>query len=160
MNKKIKSQEELIRIVADYKRKCKTVVSTNGIFDMFNIGHLMALQGAKAYGDILIVGINSDDSTKMIRGVRHPIIPQQDRMEIISELSCVDFVYIFDDIYPCEFLNKLKPSIHVKGGNWKFKYCPEIKIVENNGGKFAYTGYEFATDDIIKKIFNAYEKRF
>jgi rfaE bifunctional protein nucleotidyltransferase chain/domain len=159
MNKKIRSQEELIRVVADFKRRGKVVTTTNGIFDVFNIGHLETLQTAKTYGDILIVLINSDDSTKMYRGVRHPIIPQQDRASIVAALDCVDYVCVFDDINPCEILNKLKPNIHVKGGNWKFKFCPEIKTVEMNGGKFAYTGYEFATDDIIKKIFNAYEKR-
>jgi len=123
------------KIVEELKFQGKKVVFTNGCFDILHVGHLRYLTEAKKQGDTLIVGINSDVSVRALKGVGRPINNEMDRAELISGLKCVDFTVIFDELTPIETIDELKPSIHVKGGDYEKESLPETATVEKYGGK-------------------------
>lgn len=109
------------------------IATTNGAFDILHIGHVKSLEKAKSFGDLLIVGLNSDSSIKGYKSPLRPIIPQKERAEMLASLEVVDYVVIFDELTPINFLSKVKPNIHVKSKSG-FKGI-ETEIVEKNGGK-------------------------
>src|SRR3990167_9781605 len=113
----------------------KQIVTTNGCFDLLHVGHVRILQAARQLGDVLIVGINSDESVRKLKGPQRPITKQSDRAEILASLSCVDFVTIFVEDTPIEFLKVVKPSIHVKGSDYRPEDLAEKPIVESFGGQ-------------------------
>ncbi|MEM7819782.1 MAG: D-glycero-beta-D-manno-heptose 1-phosphate adenylyltransferase [Candidatus Aenigmatarchaeota archaeon] len=151
---KIKSLNEIVDIVNKLRKDGKKIVTTNGCFDILHIGHIRYLREAKKLGDVLIVGVNSDKSIKKIKGGNRPIIPENERMEILAALECVDFVFLFDDLNPIKWINKLKPDIHVKGGDYTIDKIIERNAVESYGGKIMLVGKVegISTTDIIKKI--------
>lgn len=118
-NKKIKKIEELKEIVEELKRQGKKVVFTNGCFDILHIGHINYLREAKNKGNVLIIGLNSDTSVRKIKGQGRPIIPQNERAEILAALEFVDFVAIFEEVTPLNLIKEIKPDVLVKGGDWK-----------------------------------------
>lgn len=133
--KKIVNINELKRIREIVKGEGKKVVFTNGCFDILHRGHVDYLEKAKKLGDILIVGLNSDESVKKIKGEKRPIVPQEDRALVLSALGYVDYVCIFDQETPEELIKKLIPDVLVKGGDWEKENIVGRKIVEQNGGK-------------------------
>ncbi len=133
--KKIKSREDLNRIVADYKQKCKRIVFTNGCFDILHVGHARLLAEAKKFGDVLIVGLNSDESVRKLKGPSRPIIGELDRAEVLASLSAVDYVTIFPEDTPLALLELLQPHVHVKGGDYTKEKLPETPTVEKYGGE-------------------------
>jgi len=135
MTKKIKTRDELKSIVQEARSQGKKIVTTNGCFDMLHVGHLRYLQQAKEQGDILIVAINSDDSVRAIKGDKRPLIPEDERAEILAALECVDYVMIFPELNPIQFLKELRPDIHVKGGNYRLDQVIERETVESLGGE-------------------------
>jgi len=135
MRSKIKTLTELKQIVDKLKRQGKKIVFTNGCFDLLHIGHVRYLQEAKNLGDVLIVAVNSDDSVKKIKGEGRPIIPAEERSEVIAALECVDYVVIFHETLPNRVIETLKPDVHVKGGDYSVDELPEAKIVKSYGGK-------------------------
>ena len=154
--RKIKRLEELIQIINNIKDE-KTIVFTSGCFDIIHLGHIDSLENAKSLGDILIVGLNTDNSVKRLKGNLRPIKPEDERLQIISSLESVDYVTLFDEENPGRMLEKLKPHIYVKGADYNpndFNSMPEAKIVKEYGGKIIILpilkGY--STTDIIKKI--------
>jgi rfaE bifunctional protein nucleotidyltransferase chain/domain len=158
--KKIVNTYELKRIREGVKGEGKKVVFTNGCFDIFHRGHIDYLEKAKKLGDILIVGLNSDESVKKIKGEKRPIVPQDDRALVLSALGCVDYVCIFDQETPEELIKKLIPDVLVKGGDWEKENIVGRKIVEENGGK-VLTIPEVegrSTQKIIQTIINRYSK--
>lgn len=154
MTNKIKIISELKKIVLKLKSQNKTIVTTNGVFDILHIGHIRYLQKAKKLGDILIVGLNSDASVKRLKGTKRPINNQNDRAEVLSALECVDYVLIFNEDTPIEWLSEIKPNIHVKGGDYDMGKIIEKEIVEKNGGKIVILPKvpEVSTTDIIERI--------
>jgi len=154
MQNKILTLDELQDKIKILKETGKTIVFTNGCFDLLHIGHTRYLQKAKSLGDVLIVAINSDDSVKKIKGETRPIIPQNERSEIIASLECVNYVIIFNEITPNKIIEILKPDIHVKGGDYKIDDLPEATIVKNYGGKLVIVDEikEKSSSNIIKKI--------
>ncbi len=118
------------------------------------MGHTTYLSNAKKYGDILIVGINSDKSVKKLKGENRPINSEKDRAEIISSLKSVDYTVIFEEETPEELIAYLKPSVHVKGGDYKKEDLPETKIVESYGGVVVILNFVDgkSTTNIINKI--------
>lgn len=122
-------------LVEKLKTSGKTVVFTNGCFDILHVGHLRYLNEAKACGDILIVGVNSDASVKRLKGPTRPINNEYDRAEMLTGLKAVDYTVIFTEDTPVELIGELKPSIHVKGGDYKKEDLPETKVVEKFGGE-------------------------
>lgn len=159
MSKKIKNLNELKKIVADLKSKGKKIVTTNGIFDILHIGHIRYLQQAKKLGDILIVAINSDSSTKKIKGPKRPLNNESGRAEALAALECVDYVAIFNEENPIKILGIIKPNIHAKGGDYDINRIIEKDAVEKNNGKVILIpkvrGY--STTDLIKKIADLYK---
>lgn len=113
----------------------KKIVTTNGCFDILHTGHVRILEAAKELGDVLIVGINTDDSVKRLKGPERPINCDSDRAEVIGALKSVDFVTIFPEDTPVEFLEQVKPDIHVKGSDYKPSDLAETPVVEKHGGQ-------------------------
>ena len=136
------------------KRKGKTIVFTNGCFDILHVGHVRYLRGAKALGDILIVALNSDASTRTLKGEGRPFIPQEERLEIIAALEMVDFVTLFDTETVAPLLSLLKPHIHAKGTDYTEETIPERKSVTNYGGRVAIVGdpKNHASSSLIETI--------
>jgi len=116
-------------------RKSKKVVFTNGCFDILHVGHVRYLQQAKALGDLLFVGLNSDASVRKLKGESRPIQKEADRAEIMSALSCVDFVTIFSEETPLELIKLVRPDILVKGGDWPIDQIVGGDFVQSIGGQ-------------------------
>ena len=135
MTKKIKTREELKLITQEARNRGMKIVTTNGCFDMLHVGHIRYLQEAKEQGDILIVAINSDDSVRAIKDSKRPLVPENERAEILAALECVDYVMIFPELNPIQFLKELRPDIHVKGGDYNLDQVIERETVESLGGE-------------------------
>jgi len=136
------------------KRNGKRVVFTNGCFDLLHPGHIHSLEAARALGDFLIVGINSDESVRILKGQGRPLIPQDERAEILASLECVDGVVIFDELTPREVIAALLPDVLVKGSDWPGNQIVGREEVEAAGGKVVLIdnvpGY--STTEILQKI--------
>lgn len=150
----VKDLDELIEIRNELKRQNKTVVFTNGVFDILHAGHVDYITKAKEKGDILIVAVNSDSSVRRIKGELRPIVPEHERAFIISSLKPVDFVVIFSDDTPHEVISKLVPDVLVKGADWSIEKIVGRDIVEANGGKVETIEFvnDRSTTNIIKTI--------
>ena len=139
----------------------ESVVMTNGHFDLLHVGHVRYLQGARDLGDALVVGLNSDASTRARKPGR-PLVPQEDRAELLAALGCVDVVVIFDDLDAKALVAALRPEIYVKGGDWGRPggpQPPEAEIVAAYGGRVAYLPYvpDHSTTRLIQRIRALYE---
>ncbi|MBE9551690.1 MAG: D-glycero-beta-D-manno-heptose 1-phosphate adenylyltransferase [Proteobacteria bacterium] len=127
MLNKIKKRDELLIEVRDLKEQEIKVVFTNGCFDLLHAGHVRYLAEAKTKGDILVVGLNSDRSVREIKGPKRPIVPEDQRAEVLASLACVDFITIFDEPDPLALIKYIVPDILVKGSDWH-----EEKIIGRN----------------------------
>jgi D-beta-D-heptose 7-phosphate kinase/D-beta-D-heptose 1-phosphate adenosyltransferase len=130
IDKKIISVSKAQEIVKTIAKERQKVVFTNGCFDILHVGHLQLLQKAKSFGDVLIVGLNSDRSVKKLKGPARPILPQRDRARLLAALEMVDYVVIFDEDTPYELLSRIKPQILVKGGDYTFHEIVGRDIVQ------------------------------
>jgi len=135
MLSKIKTREELKSEISKARRAGKRIVTTNGCFDILHVGHIRYLQQAKQLGDILIVAVNSDDSVGMLKGKNRPVMPENERAEMLAALECVDYVMIFPELDPIRFLNELRPDIHVKGGDYTLDQIVEREAVKSIGAE-------------------------
>jgi rfaE bifunctional protein nucleotidyltransferase chain/domain len=151
---KVKSLDELKRIADQARRNGKTVVLTNGCFDLLHRGHVHILREAKALGDILIVAINSDRSVKAIKGPSRPVLSESDRTELLAAMEMVDYVALFDEPDPYDLIAAVRPNVLVKGGDWGSDQIVGADIVKRNGGKVAVIPYlkGFSTTEIIERI--------
>ena len=132
---KIKSQDRLAALLADHRRQGRKAVFTNGCFDLMHIGHTRYLEAARALGDLLVVAVNSDASVRMLdKGSDRPIVPDQQRAEVVAALACVDYVVIFDEPDPADLIAKLQPDVLVKGGDWPVDRIVGRELVEARGG--------------------------
>ncbi len=158
MIEKIKTLDELLDILPEIRKQGKKIITTNGAFDLIHVGHIRNLEFCKSQGDILIVGVNSDSSIKKYKSPKRPIIPEKQRAEVVSGLGSVDYVFVFEELTPIEFLEKIKPDIHIKGSEYK-KRLPETDVVEKYGGKIIFRPIpkdEPCTSEIIKTIIDKY----
>jgi D-beta-D-heptose 7-phosphate kinase/D-beta-D-heptose 1-phosphate adenosyltransferase len=151
---KIKTVDQIAAIAAQAKKNGRSVVFTNGCFDLLHRGHVHILRQAKAAGDILIVGMNSDRSVKSIKGSARPILPETDRVELIAAMEMVDYVVLFDESDPYQLIAAIKPNVLAKGGDWSADKIVGSDIVERNGGRVAVIPYlkGFSTTEIIERI--------
>lgn len=151
---KIKNIRELKRIAAALKKRGKTVVFTNGCFDLLHYGHVMYLQKAKAKGDLLVVAVNSDASVKRIKGKNRPIVNEHDRARVIAGLESVDYVVLFNKDNPLELIRQIQPDILVKGADWKKNKIIGADIVHKNRGRVVTIKLSpgRSTTSLIKKI--------
>lgn len=132
---RIVAREELSALSQQLKAAGKRVVSTNGCFDILHVGHVRILEQAKTFGDVLVVGINSDVSVKKLKGDSRPINEERDRAAVLAALKSVDYVTIFGEQTPVEFLKLLQPDVHVKGADYKPEQLAETPVVEQFGGR-------------------------
>lgn len=155
----VKNIDELCRIRAELKSQGKKVVFTNGVFDILHAGHVDYLGKAKEFGDVLIVGVNSDASVKRIKGELRPVVPQHERAFIISSLKPVDFVTIFEEDTPFEVIKKLIPDVLVKGADWSKDKIVGADVVEANGGSVETIEFvnQTSTTNIIKAVLEKYK---
>lgn len=126
---------KISEIVTTLKAEGKKIVFTNGCFDILHVGHVRYLKEAKALGDILILGLNSDCSVKSLKGSNRPINNESDRAEVLSALKAIDYVVIFDEKTAENIVGEVKPDIYAKGGDYSIDTLPEAKIVAEHGGK-------------------------
>jgi D-beta-D-heptose 7-phosphate kinase/D-beta-D-heptose 1-phosphate adenosyltransferase len=132
----------------------KTVVWTNGCFDLLHVGHVRGLQEARRLGDLLIVGINSDVSVRRLKGPGRPIVPEAQRQEVLAALGCVDHVVVFGEDTPTESLRRLQPDIHCKGHDWATRPIPEAQVVHAYGGRIAFLEFipGISTTDLVHLV--------
>jgi D-beta-D-heptose 7-phosphate kinase/D-beta-D-heptose 1-phosphate adenosyltransferase len=137
-----------------YRRQGKRVVLTGGCFDILHTGHIAYLNQAKALGDVLIVAINSDDSVRRLKGHARPINRQEDRLDVLAALSCVDHLIVFDEATPSELIAEIKPDVFVKGGDYTRASLPEAEVVERLGGEVRFLPFvaNRSTTKIIQRI--------
>jgi D-beta-D-heptose 7-phosphate kinase/D-beta-D-heptose 1-phosphate adenosyltransferase len=131
---KIKTLEEVIRLRARLRESGSRIVFTNGCFDILHVGHVRYLNQARSLGDALVVGVNSDRSVREIKGETRPIVPELERAEVLAALSCVNFVFIFDDPTPKRVIDAIVPDVLVKGADWDLSQIVGRDTVENAGG--------------------------
>ncbi len=153
-------RDSLSPLIEDLKRQGKIIVFTNGCFEILHIGHIRYLKKARSLGDILIVGLNSDISVKKIKGPKRPIIPQEQRGEVLASIRYVDYVVIFDEPDPYDLISLIKPHVLVKGGDWPVDKIIGKDIVESYGGKVLSIPYieGSSTTEIINRIIERYER--
>jgi len=154
----IKSRKEIKEIRIQLKNSNKKVVFTNGCFDLIHSGHVDYLVKAKEIGDILIVALNTDQSIKRIKGEKRPILKQEERAFIVSNLKPVDYVTFFEEDTPAEIINELIPDILVKGADWSIDKIVGRDIVEANGGEVKTI--KFVNDQSTSKIIQLIKERF
>jgi rfaE bifunctional protein nucleotidyltransferase chain/domain len=155
---KIKAQEELRNICESARLNKSRMVFTNGCFDLMHVGHVRYLEAAHDLGDLLVVGVNSDNSMRKIKGPLRPIIPEIERSELVAALQCVDYVTIFDSPDPLALITLLQPDILVKGADWPLEKIIGAEAVQKTGGSVARIPLipNTSTSIIIEKILSLY----
>jgi len=155
---KIKSADELALWLETSRKEGQKVVFTNGCFDLLHPGHLHYLEKARKMGDILVVGINSDESIRRIKGSKRPLTPESDRLQMLAALECVSFVTVFNEPDPLNLILKIKPDVLVKGGDWSVDRIIGKDKVEERGGKVVSISLTpgYSTTALIERIVERY----
>jgi rfaE bifunctional protein nucleotidyltransferase chain/domain len=149
------SREELRRRLSEARATGRVVVFANGHFDLLHVGHLRYLQAARAQGDLLVVGLNDDESVARLKGAGRPIVPAEERAELLAALEPVDFVVVFGGDSPAPLLEELRPDIHCKGTDYgRPEQVPEYGVVHGYGGETRIVGdpKDHATRDLITAV--------
>ncbi len=158
---KIYGRAALARAVHDLQSEGAVVVFTNGCFDLLHLGHVRYLQAARALGDALVVGVNSDASTRQLKGPGRPLVPHEERAEVLAALECVDYLTIFEEPTAVALIEALRPNIYVKGGDYaaqdaaiNYAKLPEAAPVLAYGGQVRLIPYlpEHSTTALIERI--------
>lgn len=151
---KILEQNDLVQKLQTLRKSGKSVVFTNGCFDILHVGHVRYLSEAKASGDILVVGLNSDVSVKIIKGKNRPIMEQGQRAEVLAGLWCVDYVTVFNEPDPLKLIQAIEPDVLVKGSDWAEENIVGTDFVKSKGGKVARVSVvpDISTSRIINRI--------
>ena len=146
--------DDAIKIREQFEQQGKTLIFTNGVFDLLHIGHLDYLEKARALGDALIVAINDDESTRQYKGEGRPLVPAIERARLLTALQPVTAVLTFNEPTADNLLNAIKPHIYVKGGDYREKVLPERPTVEAYGGRVALIDYlpDHSTSGLIERI--------
>jgi rfaE bifunctional protein nucleotidyltransferase chain/domain len=132
---KVLDWERLETRLAEARAGRQRIVFTNGCFDVLHVGHARYLEDARALGDLLVVGLNSDESVRELKGPKRPIVPEADRAEMLGSLAAVDYVVLFPEATPLVLIERVRPDIHVKGGDYREEDLPEAPLVRRLGGK-------------------------
>jgi len=145
--------DQAAAFVADAQARQQRVVFTNGVFDLLHPGHVRYLKAARAEGDLLVVGVNSDRSVRANKGPTRPVVPEHERAEIIAALAVVDAAVIFDEETPARIIDRLQPDVLVKGADWAADAIVGRETVEARGGRVVRVPIEqgWSTSAIIKK---------
>jgi D-glycero-beta-D-manno-heptose 1-phosphate adenylyltransferase len=162
IQQKILHRDELAAIVCHRQHAGERAVFTNGCFDLLHLGHVRYLQEARSLGDFLILGLNSDKSTRQLKGQGRPLVPEMERAEILAALTCIDYVTIFSEPTANTLVCLLQPAIYVKGGDYAggqsnipdLSRLPEAKVVQEYGGTVQLLPYvpQHSTTELIEAI--------
>ena len=157
---KIFSRKRLTEQLAGLRRQGKRIVFTNGCFDLMHVGHVHTLTQAKMFGDILVVGINTDASVKRLKGDKRPIQDQTSRLTLLAALEAVDYVTTFEEETPLALIRTLQPHILVKGGDWNPEAVVGKEVVEQSGGRVVTVRYQdgVSTTSLIERILVAHRE--
>lgn len=157
MAEKVLTLPAVLERVADARKQGLKIVTTNGCFDLLHLGHAEYLREARALGDRLVVGVNSDRSVRSLKGPRRPVNDETARARLLAALEAVNWVFVFDEPDPIRFINAIKPDIHAKGGDYQGRLL-EQDAVEQHGGRVRLLGLlpGFSTTDLIGRIAGAY----
>ena len=154
MNAPILTEPELLRVVADERQRGHSIAFANGIFDLLHVGHVRYLQDASREADVLVVGVNGDDSARALKGAGRPLTNERERAELVSAIRGVSYVTIFRDASPARLIAVLKPDVHCKGTDYTPDTVPEREIVRAYGGRVAIVGdpKDHSTTSILEKM--------
>ena len=157
---KIFSEGQLAEQLARLRRQGKRIVFTNGCFDLIHSGHVYMLAQAKTFGDILVVGMNTDASVKRLKGDKRPILDQASRLALLAALEVVDYITLFEEDTPLALIRRLQPHILVKGGDWSPETIVGKEVVEHAGGRVVAVRHQdgFSTTNLIERILVAYQE--
>lgn len=157
MKKKIQKPDDLAKICKRLKQEGKTIVFTNGCFDLLHGGHVHLFREAKKRGDVLIVAVNDDASVEKVKGPARPIFPLQERLEILEAIDVIDYLTFFSQRTPQKIISQLLPDVLVKGGDWKVEEVVGKKEVVDAGGEVVIIPYleGRSTSDILERIIHA-----
>ena len=152
--RKVKSLGGVVRAVRAAQRAGRRVVFTNGCFDLLHRGHTRYLEQARALGDLLVVAINSDASVRALKGPSRPVVPAEQRAEVLAALAAVDLVAIFDELDPARVIRAVRPDVLVKGGDWPISQIVGADFVQSRGGTVRSLPYVdgASTSDLIGRI--------
>jgi rfaE bifunctional protein nucleotidyltransferase chain/domain len=158
---KILSRPDLVRELETRRARGERIVFTNGCFDILHVGHARYLAQARALGDMLVVGLNSDRSVQELKGPNRPLVPEQERAELLAHLAAVDYVSIFDELRPNALIEAVRPHTHVKGGDYRADELPEAPVVRQFGGEIVILPLVEgrSTTNIIARILQVYGER-
>jgi D-beta-D-heptose 7-phosphate kinase/D-beta-D-heptose 1-phosphate adenosyltransferase len=158
---KVRSLAALVAVRAAWRAEGKTVVFTNGCFDLLHPGHVRYLRAARALGDALIVAINSDRSVRALKGPQRPILRENERAEVLAALEMIDCVTVFDDVTPLAVIEAVRPDVLVKGGDWALDQIIGRETVEAAGGAVCSLPFVpgVSTTEIVTRIRNAENSR-
>lgn len=150
-------REKVAEFVANLHKSGKTVVVTNGCFDILHVGHVRYLEKTKSFADYMIVLLNSDKSVRSIKGEGRPINNENDRAEILCALRCVDYIVMFDEDSPRNLLDEIKPDVYTKGADYTLETLPEADIIKKNGTRVEFIDFVQgkSTTNTIEKISQA-----
>lgn len=152
---KVFARTALAARVAGLRETRGPVVFTNGVFDLLHVGHVRYLEFAREQGGMLVVGVNSDVSVRSLaKGPERPIVPQNERAEVVAALACVDFVCLFDEVRPDDTIRVIKPDVHVKSAQYRADDLPEAAAVREVGGTIIIAPHVegWSTSDIVAKL--------
>jgi len=159
MESKILKLQDLLQTIQNLRESGKSIVFTNGCFDILHVGHVRYLTAARSEGDVLVVGLNSDESVRSIKPENRPIMNQDQRAEVLAGLECVDYITVFNEPDPLKVIKELKPDVLVKGADWIEEEIIGADIVKANGGKVVKVPVvpEVSTSLIIQRIVKSYQ---
>lgn len=157
---KIKARGALKKLIDAHKKSGKRIAFTNGCFDILHYGHVKYLEDAKKAADFLVVALNSDNSVKLLKGKRRPIVSLKDRMRVVASLESVDYVTYFDEATPAKIISYLRPHLVIKGGDYKVKDIVGNDMVKAYGGSVKTVPFEkgYSATSLIKRITGRYGK--
>jgi D-glycero-beta-D-manno-heptose 1-phosphate adenylyltransferase len=175
---KVKYLGEMVQIAESARGRGQRLVFTNGCFELLHVGHIRYLQAARALGDALVIGLNSDGSVRALKGAPRPLVPEAERAELLAALGCVDYVVIFPELTAENLVGAVRPDIYVKGGDYKavagaalpaeqgqaggasapLKTAPEMRVVQEYGGEVVVLPYSsgHSTTFLIENILQSY----
>lgn len=161
MKKLVSLKTFVSRELPKLKKKRKKIVFTNGCFDIIHAGHVRYLSKARSLGDVLVLGLNSDSSVRSIKGPTRPIVPEGERAEVLSALSCIDYIILFGDPTPLKLIEAIKPDVLAKGADWAARDIVGGDVVKKSGGRVARVTLVKgkSTTNVIKRILELHEKK-
>lgn len=154
MNAPVLTETELRRVVLDERGRGKSIAFANGVFDVLHVGHVRYLQDASKEASVLVVGVNSDDSVRAIKGEGRPVMNERERAELVSAIRGVAYVTIFNDASPARLIATLEPDVHCKGTDYTIDTVPERDVVLAYGGRIAIVGdpKDHSTTELLRRM--------